>query len=136
MARRKAEAEEADDDALLSLVAAGLRIQANEDRWKVSGNTLPHRALLRDAGGTWNRLDQCWEFAGDDPTAKLAAALETEPPASGHNSGEAAAGKPHYWGHRGRVRERVMKAGVEALADYELLELLLFYSIDRIDTKP
>ena len=29
-----------------------------------------------------------------------------------------------------------MKSGVEALADYELLELLLFYAIERIDTKP
>ena len=34
------------------------------------------------------------------------------------------------------MRERVLKAGVEPLADYELLELLLFYSIERIDTKP
>ena len=29
-----------------------------------------------------------------------------------------------------------MRAGVELLEDYELLELLLFYSIERIDTKP
>ena len=34
------------------------------------------------------------------------------------------------------MRERVLKGGAEALADYELLELLLFYSIDRKDTKP
>ena len=45
----------------------------------MSGNTLPHRTLLREAGGTWNRLDQCWEFAGEDPTAKLAAAIEATP---------------------------------------------------------
>ena len=32
------------------------------------GNTLSYRMLLREAGGTWNRLDQCWEFSGDDPT--------------------------------------------------------------------
>ena len=48
--------------------------------WRVSGNTLPHRTLLRDAGGTWNRLDKCWEFTGEDPTAKLAAAIEAAPP--------------------------------------------------------
>ena len=29
-----------------------------------------------------------------------------------------------------------MRAGAELLEDYELLELLLFYSIERIDTKP
>ncbi len=135
--RREAEAvSKADDDALLTLVAAGLRLQAGEDRWRVSGNTLPHRQLLRDGGGSWNKLDQCWEFSGENPTAKLAAALETQPVATGHNSGETDAAKPHYWGHRGRVRERVLKAGVEPLADYELLELLLFYSIERMDTKP
>ena len=43
---------------------------------------------------------------------------------------------PHHVGHRARVRERVLKAGIESLPDYELLELLLFYSIERVDTKP
>jgi DNA repair protein RadC len=127
----------ADDSALLSLLSAGLRLQSSDGLWRVSGNTLPHRTLLREAGGTWNRVDQCWDFAGEDPTIRLAAALEAAPPAtSGHNSGEPAPPKPHYHGHRGRVRERVLKAGLEPLADYELLELLLFYSIERIDTKP
>ncbi len=140
MPRRKAEAAEAkasaDDDALLALLAAGLRVQASNDLWRVSGNTLAHRALLRDCGGTWNRLDYCWEFSGGDPTAQLATALAAAPAPPGHNSDAAASGKPHYWGHRSRVRERVLKAGIEPLADYELLELLLFYSIERIDTKP
>ena len=122
------------DEALLSLLAAGLRLQVTKDIWRVSGNTLPHRQAMRDSGGTWNKLDQCWEFADEDPTAKLAAAIEAAPK-QGHNSGFAEP-KPHYHGHRGRVRERVLKGGAEALADYELLELLLFYSIDRIDTKP
>jgi DNA repair protein RadC len=119
------------DDALLSLISAGLRLQATKDVWRVSGNTLPHRQAMRDAGGTWNRLDQCWEFA-EDPAAKLAAAVAASP---GHNSGLAEP-KPHYHGHRSRVRERVIKNGAEALQDYELLELLLFYSIQRVDTKP
>ena len=126
-----------DDEALVALLAAGLRLKASDKLWRVSGNTLAHRALLREAGGAWNRLDQCWDFSGEDPTARLAAALAAAPaPAAGHNSGEAAPETPHYWGHRARVRERVMKSGVEALADYELLELLLFYAIERIDTKP
>jgi DNA repair protein RadC len=134
--RRNSDApSRADDDALLALVAAGLRLQAGEGRWRVSGNTLPHRQLMRETGGTWNKLDQCWEFLGEDPTGKLAAALESAPASAGHNS-ETSAEKPHFWGHRARVRERVLKAGVEALADYEVLELLLFYSIERHDTKP
>lgn len=123
-----------DDQALLALLAAGLRLQSVRELWRVSGNTLPHRALLREAGGSWNKLDQCWEFSGQDPSVKLAAGIAVAP--AGHNSGERQAEQPHYHGHRGRVRERVLKAGVEPLADYELLELLLFYSIDRVDTKP
>ncbi len=130
-------AAEASDDGLIALLAAGLRLQATDSLWRVSGNTLSHRTLLRDAGGTWNRLDQCWDFSGEDPTPRITAALEQMPGRAGHNSGLSdAEEKPHYHGHRGRVRERVLKAGIESLPDYELLELLLFYSIERIDTKP
>ncbi|PCJ74558.1 MAG: hypothetical protein COA53_09320 [Rhodobacteraceae bacterium] len=45
-------------------------------------------------------------------------------------------GKPHFVNHRQRLRERFMKAGTTALADYELLELLLFRAISRRDVKP
>jgi DNA repair protein RadC len=43
---------------------------------------------------------------------------------------------PHYLGHRQRLRERFLTAGHEALADYELLELLLFTALPRADVKP
>lgn len=39
-------------------------------------------------------------------------------------------------GHRQRLRERFLKGGDDALADYELLELVLFQAIPRRDTKP
>jgi DNA repair protein RadC len=39
-------------------------------------------------------------------------------------------------GHRQRLRERFIQAGPEALADYELLELLLMIAIPRRDVKP
>ncbi len=44
--------------------------------------------------------------------------------------------KPHYIGHRDRLRKRFAESGSEALADYELLELYLFRSIPRKDVKP
>lgn len=44
--------------------------------------------------------------------------------------------KPHYLGHRQRLRERFMQAGGDALADYELVELLLGMAQPRRDTKP
>jgi DNA repair protein RadC len=43
---------------------------------------------------------------------------------------------PHYLGHRERLRERLREAGDEAVADYELLELVLFRAIPRRDVKP
>lgn len=43
---------------------------------------------------------------------------------------------PHYFGHRERLRERLLESGAETLPDYELLEFLLFAGIPRRDTKP
>ena len=43
---------------------------------------------------------------------------------------------PHYHGHRERLRNRLREAGPEAIADYELLELVLFRAIPRRDVKP
>ncbi len=39
-------------------------------------------------------------------------------------------------GHRKRLRARFAQGGIGALADYEVLELLLSYAIPRKDTKP
>ena len=47
-----------------------------------------------------------------------------------------AASKPHYLGHRERLRERFMAGGASALPDYELLELILFRAFPRGDQKP
>ena len=43
---------------------------------------------------------------------------------------------PHYAKHRERLRNRFREAGDTGLADYELLELVLFRSIPRRDVKP
>ncbi len=44
--------------------------------------------------------------------------------------------KPGYLGHRERLRQRFVSGGADALPDYELLELVLFRSLPRRDTKP
>jgi DNA repair protein RadC len=44
--------------------------------------------------------------------------------------------KPHYHGHRDRLRDRAAQGGFAALPDYELLELYLFRTIPRGDVKP
>ena len=56
----------------------------------------------------------------------------------GSNQEEPASSKtvPHYYGHRERLRARFREAGAEAVADYELLELILFRALPRRDVKP
>ncbi len=44
--------------------------------------------------------------------------------------------KPHYHGHRQRLRTRFLQGGPGALQDYELLELLLTFAIPYSDVKP
>ena len=39
-------------------------------------------------------------------------------------------------GHRQRMRQRLLKAGPDALADHEMLEMILFLALPRRDTKP
>lgn len=43
--------------------------------------------------------------------------------------------KPHYHGHRQRLRRRFEKHGLDGLADYEVMELLLTLAIPRADVK-
>jgi DNA repair protein RadC len=51
------------------------------------------------------------------------------------DSGEPSA-KPHYHGHRERLRERLLAGGADALPDYELLEMVLLSAHARRDMKP
>lgn len=44
--------------------------------------------------------------------------------------------KPHYLGHRQRLRERFMATNGDGMPDYEILELLLSQAIPRADVKP
>jgi DNA repair protein RadC len=48
----------------------------------------------------------------------------------------APAEKPHYIGHRKRLRDRFLAGGAAAMPDYELLELVLFGAIPQGDLKP
>jgi len=50
--------------------------------------------------------------------------------------GAGGAGLPHFHGHRERLKARFRDTGPESLADYELLELILFQALPRRDTKP
>lgn len=43
--------------------------------------------------------------------------------------------KPHYYGHRQRLRERFIRNGLKGFADHEVVELLLTLAIPRGDMK-
>ncbi|MGB3456446.1 MAG: DNA repair protein RadC [Litorimonas sp.] len=49
---------------------------------------------------------------------------------------KAKAPKPHFHDHRDRLRSKFARRGADAFDDYELLELILFQALPRIDTKP
>ncbi|MDD2868824.1 DNA repair protein RadC [Neomegalonema sp.] len=71
---------------------------------------------------------------------------EDEDPEAGEEAGESGRGSPQrstksseiplHAGHRDRLRARFLKGGLDAVHDYELLELLLFRAIPRRDVKP
>lgn len=63
---------------------------------------------------------------------ELFPAADTKP----DSAAKAEKDKPHYHGHRDRLRQRFMQGGADAMEDYELLELLLFLAIPRRDVKP
>lgn len=45
-------------------------------------------------------------------------------------------GTEHYLKHRQRLRQRFLSSGGDGVADYEMIELLLFRAIPRRDVKP
>ncbi|HET6519186.1 MAG TPA: DNA repair protein RadC [Geminicoccaceae bacterium] len=145
----------AERDPLLALLdRAGLELreapaaEGGGVEYLVRGNTFAYRDLLKEQGGRWSGSRRAWVFTGESPAARLAAALPASPPPpAGAPPGRglsdtetppfaAADSKPHYWGHRQRLRDRFLEAGPDALADYELLELLLFFAVPKVDTKP
>jgi DNA repair protein RadC len=112
----------------------------------IAGDTFRHKDHLKRAGGVWSRYDQAWRFSTRTHLETLLALLDGRPMAglaeapatyeAERPNGGGKWGDKHYHGHRERLRNRFMEAGPEALADYELVELLLFFSVWRRDTKP
>src|SRR5579859_7690330 len=71
-------------------------------------------------------------FAVEDASAQPDLWRVPDPPKKGRPKTD----RPHYIGHRDRLRERATAGGLAALPDYELLELYLFRAIPRGDVKP
>lgn len=68
------------------------------------------------------------------PTALAGAPLLFDGPTPAETL--SAAVVPGADGHRARMRARLLRAGPDALADHEVLEMVLFLALPRRDTKP
>jgi len=68
------------------------------------------------------------ERVASDAVGPVAEALPRHAPRRGE--------RPHYWGHRQRVRDRFAAGGAESMPDYELVEMLLFNAVPKVDVKP
>jgi DNA repair protein RadC len=107
----------------------------------------PARARL--LGGEWDATRRVWVFEAheDDRVRSLCRdiygtdgadgmAPHASAVAYGRNELSEGAALPHYFGHRQRLRERLVDSGAESLPDYELLEVILFAARPRGDVKP
>ena len=149
-----------DGAARLSLTStfAGLGLEIDTDQasgggqnYVVRGDTFRHKETLKAHGGRWSKSRRAWVFQDQTALERLGATLSdfspgatkhglAEAPLAFHAPGEIQSTKPsqapHYRGHRQRLRDRFLESGAEGMPDYELLELLLFFSIRYIDVKP
>ena len=123
------------------LAALGLQVaEAGAGRLWLCGSTFALRDRIKALGGRWEPARQAWSLS-HAAAARLAedagAAVSLQ---RGLAEESAAAfqgwGSKHYHGHRERLRQRFLQGGGDAVADYELLEMLLFFAIYRRDTKP
>jgi DNA repair protein RadC len=130
-------------------------VEEEDGRIAVSSPYHPNfPARARTLGGIWNAARRVWvfdaadhdrvrslcrEIYGTDCLENGEAGMAPFPNAVPHGRNEfaeAVTAVPHYYGHRRRLRERMVAAGAESLPDYELLEMLLFAANPQGDVKP
>lgn len=141
-----------------ALAGAGLHITRDSrddgrEAYMVTGNTYHHKELLKAHGGRWSKSRSAWVFDDAAMIERLCQMLAGGQASSAPGFAEApvlfdvsvsgpakstrpASGPAHYHGHRERLRQRFRESAGEGMPDYELLELLLFFSIRYVDVKP
>ena len=146
-------ADHGTDACVSALHRAGLELrehaeEGNGTAFLLQGNTFAHKELLKRYGGRWSRAGKAGCSTRSSPFAIWRrrcrqtgrfhrAASPMRPRRSRRRRHPSPLRKrAQNSGHRNRLRARFLEAGPQALPDYELLELLLFFSIDVKDTKP
>jgi DNA repair protein RadC len=116
--------------------------EAGAARFAVIGRTWAFKDRLKKHQARFDGSRKAWLLGSEDALRSFADGIGSTTPGLAEAPTEAmdkngAWGSKHYHGHRERLRSRFAEARDEgALADYELLELLLFFSVYRRDTKP
>ncbi|HEV7456685.1 MAG TPA: DNA repair protein RadC, partial [Roseococcus sp.] len=108
--------------------------RSNAPAWVAPGPGYPeavYRGGRADPGGFRDNAGQAMREgeAFSRPVPRLPQAATPDP-----STLPFASTGPH--GHRGRMRDKLLTRGPDALADYELLEMLLFLAMPKGDTKP
>ncbi|MGI9492819.1 MAG: JAB domain-containing protein [Geminicoccaceae bacterium] len=134
------------------------------ENYVVRGDTFRHKETIKAHGGRWSKSRRAWVFHDRSAIERLSAVFSSgtdstaapgfaEAPLPFRQPGEvqstrpsqgpqpasdkpAVPVRPHFHGHRDRLRERFLESDGEDMPDYELLELLLFSSIRYVDVKP
>jgi DNA repair protein RadC len=117
------------------LAKRGLKVEAAEAGFRVTGRTFRFHQALRQAGGEWLAEEKAWRFADAEQLAALAAVLDT-PAAAGLAENQAPWRPKPGSEHRERTLDAFLERGAAAFGDEELLELLLFFAIPRGNTRP
>lgn len=86
--------------------------------------------------GTAEGFEALFKRATENADNKVEPENSVDQPLKSPEAKPAKSTKPHYHDHRDRLRDKFARRGAEAFDDYELLELILFQVLPRIDTKP
>ena len=98
----------------------------------------PVEELFRNAPRYTGKKDHSFgkTAAENFVSGRLAGERKEEETASSSRKAKEVSSKSPHAGHRQRLRARYLKAGDEGMTDYDVLELLLTYSIPQRDVKP
>ena len=138
-----------------TLANIGLEIETDNEpgggeNYVVRGDTYRHKETLKAHGGRWSKSRRAWVFHDRSAIERLSTVLSngagnTAPPGfaeaplpfrqPGEVQSTRSAPDKHFHGHRKRLRTRFMSVDDQSMPDYELLELLLFFSIQYVDVK-
>lgn len=110
-----------------------------EDRPAVGESLAAFEALFKRATQTDPddvSVDNIAVALDGEPSQTTPSPPEAEPEPKPETTNRPSQSKPHFHDHRNRLRDKFARRGGDAFDDYELLELILFQVLPRIDTKP